>query len=197
MALKPEFVPSTVVTRTYLFLDDVVDQDNTPPSGYPATWGGTAADYGMSQNADDLPLIAGDLEEWNELRALAAIGLADNASCQRIQGNNPDGTRNPDYDVLIDIDNFIDFVIHGQFTGSTDWPGNYYAVRDSGPDSQGFQFFTWDNDLAFPANDKVTPNPSSGWWTESPGELDIALRQNAEYRIRFADRVQPAVRQSF
>ena len=132
-------------------------------------------------------VVDGDLQEWNKLRTLAANGLTDEAAYQRIQGNNPDGTRNPNYDVLIDIDNFIDFVIHGQFTGSLDWPGNYYAVRD---ESLGFQFFTWDNDLAFLVNDKVTPDPGHPWWTESPGELDIALRQNAEYRMRFADRVQ-------
>jgi hypothetical protein len=135
-------------------------------------------------------VVDGDWDEWNELRSLSAAGLADNASYQRIQGNNPDGTRNPDFDVLIDIDNFIDYVIHGQFTGSEDWPGNYYVARDSGPDSEGFKFFTWDNDLAFRRNDKVTPDPGHNWWTESPGEIDIALRQNAEYRLRFADRVQ-------
>ena len=58
-------------------------------------------------------VVDGDWDEWNELRSLSAAGLADNASYQRIQGNNPDGTRNPDFDVLIDIDNFLDYVIHG------------------------------------------------------------------------------------
>ena len=135
-------------------------------------------------------VVDGDWDKWNELRSLAASGLEDNASYQRIQGKNPNGTRNPAYDVLIDVDNFIDYVIHGQFTGSEDWPGNYYVARDRGPDSEGFKFFTWDNDLAFRRPDKVTTDPRHNWWTESPGELDVALRRNEEYRLRFADRVR-------
>ena len=62
LAFKPGFYPTNVDTQTYLFLDDVLDQDSTPPPGYPATWGGTFTDWGMDQNPSDLAAIAGDLE---------------------------------------------------------------------------------------------------------------------------------------
>jgi hypothetical protein len=60
LAFKTGFYPTNVDTQTYLFLDDVLDQDNTPPPGYPATWGGTFTDWGMDQNSADLAAIAGD-----------------------------------------------------------------------------------------------------------------------------------------
>ncbi len=135
----------------------------------------------------------GTIAKWDELLGLANAGLASDAAYQRLLGNHPDGTRNPAYEVLIDIDNFIDFVINGQYHASLDWPGNYYVLRQRGPDSTGFKFLTWDNDLAMPYGDvnrNKTVSDNNQWWTQSPGVLDIALRANADYRMRFADRVQ-------
>lgn len=60
LAFRANYVPTNVDTQTYLFLDDVLDQDSTPPAGYPATWGGTLTNWGMDQNSTDLALIAGD-----------------------------------------------------------------------------------------------------------------------------------------
>ncbi len=155
--------------------------------------GGDDSDYDAVKFCCPQRAVDGDLNKWTELKDLARAGLTSDAAYQFIQGNNPDGTRNPDYEVLIDIDNLIDYVINGQYHAALDWPGNYYVARDRRPQSTGFKFFTWDNDLAFPyqnlyANKTLSDN--NFWWTESPGVLDIALRSNAEYRLRFADHVQ-------
>ena len=139
--------------------------------------------------------VDGDVTKWNELLSRAQSGVSSNAAYESLLGNNPDGTRNPDTEVLLDVDNLIDYVIAGQYHASADWPGNYYVSRLRGADSTGFRFFTWDNDLAFVRNGNITVNADktrsdfNNWWTESPGVLDIALRANAEYRLRFADRV--------
>ena len=53
------FGESDVVTHTYLFLDDVVRMPDFP-SGYPGTWSGYVADYGMEADPADLALVAGD-----------------------------------------------------------------------------------------------------------------------------------------
>jgi hypothetical protein len=59
-AFKTDLQSAPINTETYLFLDAVLDQTNTP-AGYPTVWnGGYTADYGMSQNTADLPLIAGN-----------------------------------------------------------------------------------------------------------------------------------------
>ena len=49
VALGPDAEPSPVVTRTYLFLNDVVQQspDGSAPPGWPRKWGGAVVDYGM------------------------------------------------------------------------------------------------------------------------------------------------------
>jgi hypothetical protein len=136
----------------------------------------------------------GEMTAWNQLLAACRAGLASEAAYQRVQGLRPDGTRDPALPRLLDVDNFIDYALNGQFHASVDWPGNYYVGRDSvEARSEGFKFFQWDNDLAFAGGNlqanKVQTDPGHSWWTTSPGEVDIALRQNAEYRLRFADHV--------
>jgi autotransporter-associated beta strand protein len=154
--------------------------------------GGSPADYDVV-NFCFPRVIDGDITKWNQLLDLAAAGLGSDAAYQFIQGNNPDGSRNPNYEVLIDVDNLIDYVINGQYHANADWPGNYYVARKRGPDSTGFKFFTWDNDLGFPYEDisrNKTVSDGGVWWDRTPGRIDIALRANPEYRLRFADRVQ-------
>ena len=48
-AFKDNYIPSTVQTATYLFLNDVIHQPTRPP-GFPTKWwAGKPADYGMNQ----------------------------------------------------------------------------------------------------------------------------------------------------
>ncbi len=83
-AFKTGYLSSMVSTHTYLFPGDVVDQPLVP-SGYPATWKGYAADYGMEDQPQDLRRLAGgldlSLEEARErvqasLRGLPALCLS-------------------------------------------------------------------------------------------------------------------------
>ncbi|MCH8924445.1 MAG: CotH kinase family protein, partial [Planctomycetes bacterium] len=157
-------------------------------------FGGEDSDYDAVKFCCGQRAVDGDLTKWNELLGRANAGVGSDTAYQRLLGNNADGTRNPDTEVLLDVDNLIDYIIAGQYHAAADWPGNYYVSRLRGPDSTGFRFFTWDNDLAFVRNGVISVNADktrsdfNGWWTESPGVLDIALRANAEYRLRFADR---------
>lgn len=45
-AFRDDFIPTNVDTHTYLYLNDVIDQPDAP-TGYPNTWSGAPADYGM------------------------------------------------------------------------------------------------------------------------------------------------------
>ena len=51
VALKPGWKPSASVTHSYVFLDDVIRQtpQTSLAAGFPNTWGGNGADYGMDQ----------------------------------------------------------------------------------------------------------------------------------------------------
>lgn len=56
-------------------------------------------------------------------------------------------------DSLLDVDNFIDYMIINQYGGNTDWDHhNWYAIRRHNNDSvssQGFQFLCWDTEIIF------------------------------------------------
>lgn len=136
---------------------------------------------------------SGTNEKWQELLTLATQGFETDAKFQRILGNNPDGTRNPAFEILLDLDNFITFIISGYYHASGDWPGNFYAMRRRGPQSTGFKFITWDSDIGLGwgnVNADKTVGDATGWWSNSPGQIELALRAHPEYRMRVADAVQ-------
>ena len=157
--------------------------------------GGDRTDYDVVKFCCPDRSIAGSIRIWDQLLSAARSGLTSHQSYQRVQGRNPDGSLNPQFPVLLDVDNLIDYSINGYYHAQVDWPGNYYVIRDRVEGrTTGFQFFTWDNDIALGAanpnnGNKVQSSPGHNWWTESPGEIEIPIRRNAEYRIRFADRV--------
>ncbi len=155
---------------------------------------GDRADYDVIKFCCPHLLEDGDMAAWNQLLEACRAGLSSPAAYQHVQGNRADGSRDPTLPRLIDIDNFIDYALNGEFHASADWPGNYYAGRNSAEaPGDGFRFIQWDNDLGFSGGNlnanKVHTDPGHSWWTTSPGEIEIALRANAEYRLRFADRV--------
>ncbi|MFV2068356.1 MAG: CotH kinase family protein, partial [Pirellulales bacterium] len=133
----------------------------------------------------------GDLNRESLLVGTAPDQAASNAAYQRLLGNNPDGTNNPDYETLLDVDNYIDYLIANFYGGNSDWPGrNYYMGRLRGPDSTGFKFFSWDAE-------KVLGHEEGSFlqMNNTGANGDVArfygqLRTNDEFRLRFADRVQ-------
>ena len=54
-------------------------------------------------------------------------------------------------DTLLDVDNFIDYMLINQYAGNTDWDHhNWYAIRRHNNDSvrsKGFQFLCWDSEI--------------------------------------------------
>nr|HOD83865.1 lamin tail domain-containing protein [Phycisphaerae bacterium] len=134
--------------------------------------------------------VDGDATAWNAMLALVRQGVTTTEAYQRIQGNNPDGTRSPDYPDYIDIDNYIDYMIMSMYIGDTDWPNkNYYVGRDS-DDGDGFKFLGWDLEWSVGINSPVTQNRT----TVNTGVAEPLkyLRLNADFCQRFADRVYAA-----
>ena len=78
----------------------------------------------------------GDMEAWN-LMVETVAQAADDAAYEQL-------------DTLLDIDNFIDYMLINQYAGNTDWDHhNWYAIRRRGLDSEGFRFLCWDSELIF------------------------------------------------
>ena len=96
----------------------------------------------------------GDLDAWLRLWQAATNGFASDANYERVQGNNPDGTPNPAYEVLVDMDNLIDYMLLTFYVGNFDgpvyqnsFPNNFFASRNRNT-REGFRFFTHDAELS-------------------------------------------------
>jgi len=149
----------------------------------------------LKGKADDFDVIKdyaevsnGDITIWNNLMAAANSGLSSMAAYQKIQGNNPDGTRNPAYQPLVDLENLTDYMLLNFYAGNNDWDHhNWVSARNKVEPGKGFKFFSWDAEHLFTnATLDVTKedNPNC------PSHLFTKLKDNAEFRVLLADRVQ-------
>ena len=117
----------------------------------------------------------GDLEAWQLMTATAA-----HASQQEYYEQ---------LDTLLDIDNFIDYMIINQYGGNTDWDHhNWYAIRRRGTDSQGFRFLCWDSELILDNPRENVLNTNNG--IESPTGIFHSLLGNADFARRYVRRAK-------
>ncbi len=134
----------------------------------------------------------GDTAAWSQMLSLCRAAATSNDAYQRLQGRNPDGTPNPAYPNLLNVTNYIDYLIVNLWGGNWDWPWkNWYAARDRTAASTGFQFYCWDYENTMGNNRDRSPlnkNALNNSFS-SAGEPHQYLKQNAEYRMLFADRV--------
>jgi hypothetical protein len=123
----------------------------------------------------------GTLDAWEEMNDVVAKA-ADDAYYQRL-------------DTLLDIDNFIDYMLINQYAGNTDWNHhNWYAIRRHNNDSvksQGFRFLCWDTEIIF---EDVNANVASGAVTrDKEGAVCKIFRnllKNAHFAHRYVVRAQ-------
>ena len=143
----------------------------------------------------------GNFDAWDTLRKIcydtlaapsASVGITQNVNYFYLQGKNADGTSNPTYPVLLDVENLQDYMIGIYYGGNCDAPvsrflsdnrpNNYYAVRRTSPQdvaflpggvppstrplgkirSEGFRFFAHDNEHTI----------LSGVSTGTPNQID-------------------------
>ncbi len=131
--------------------------------------------------------VDGNLNAWNRLLTQCRAGMTTNEAYQRVQGNNSDGTPNPGYENLIDIDNYIDYLLINHFMGNTDWPHNNWACARNKTANTGFKFFMWDSEFGLGIESDVNTNIISNY--SGVAEPYAGLKNNAEFRLRFADRI--------
>ncbi|HUF60955.1 MAG TPA: CotH kinase family protein [Verrucomicrobiales bacterium] len=153
-------------------------------------YGGNSEDWTAVNSGE---VKQGSLNAWTsmigQIRTMSAA-----AEYERIQGNDPDGLRNPDYPVLFDEVNYIDYMILNIWGGNWDWPNkNFWFGRLDTEDSAGFKFYTWDFENTMGNDRGRSPlnmvSPRSGIENSWVGEPHNQLKDLAEYRIAFSDRV--------
>ena len=158
----------------------------------------------------------GNLDKWNMIWERSRSSFAPNGSYFELEGKNSVGKPVPGQEVLVDVDNLIDYMIIIFYTGSfdapvtqfqgNDYPNNFYAIKSREDKSMGFKFFAHDLEHSLMIDpvtvgkglyeDRVNIATASGEdkmeITQSkyfnPQWLHYRLSANKEYQLRFADR---------
>ena len=180
-------------------------------------FGGAREDYDAIKVDPDLSYnieaTDGTLDAWFRLWQAATNGFASDGDYQRVQGNNPDGTRNPLFENLIDVDNLIDYMLIIIYTGNLDAPvstfvsprysvpNNFFALRNRNG-TAGFRFLAHDSEhsLLMDPSNLITnrtgpiiagdPTQGSSFLKSNPQYFWQRLSDNAEFRLRVADHIQ-------
>src|ERR1017187_6003279 len=147
-----------------------------PDDDFAASYlGGNNTDYDVIKNTTfGTEIVAGDLTAWNAALALANTGLTNNIQYEQLQQ-------------YVDMDNLIDYMIVNHWAGNDDGPQhNWYIIRNR-VTGDGFKFIVWDAEHVLNSvSENVTAVNSAG----SPAQIYNALRNNAEFKLRYADHLQ-------
>ncbi|MBA7486265.1 hypothetical protein ES707_21821 [subsurface metagenome] len=213
--------PTTRSRYYHLYLNGqywgIYQTQEYPETFYAVSYfGGEEEDYDIVRTRwNHVGAKSGNLDAYEDLWELSnQIASASNESTrfnlyQQLQGKNPDGTRNLSYDVLMDFDNYIDYMIDVFYTASIDGPvswldgtgtHNWFVIRNRNAD-EGFKFFQHDVEfgMGFISVDELDVNVNrTGPFPCGYGDFDRfnpqwlhqQLSTCEEYRLKFADRAQ-------
>jgi hypothetical protein len=147
-----------------------------PDEDFAASYlGGDSSDYDVIRNTTfGTQIVAGDQDTWNTVLSMSNSTLTNNVQYELLQQ-------------YVDLDNLIDYMIVNHWVGNDDWPQhNWYVIRKRAP-GEGFKFIVWDAEHVLKdVNENVTGANVAG----SPAQIYSALRNNGEFRLRYADHIQ-------
>ncbi|MDA0811674.1 MAG: CotH kinase family protein [Verrucomicrobia bacterium] len=167
--------------------------------------------YGASYldgDKDDFDVIktqgqvaAGNSDALTRLFRAAVKGFRNDADYFAVQGMRLDGSRAPEFERLLDIDNLIDYMLILFYTGNNDgpggvhvsWPNNYYSIYNrKQPD--GFKYFAHDMEHTLDVGTYDMTLSDNATLTRpeyiNPYSLHVRLVENAQYRKRFKERTE-------
>ena len=147
--------------------------------------GGSKSDIDVIKVEEDggyhIEASEGTMDVWEEMLATVAA-----------VGNSPDDEAYARLDTLLDIDNFIDYMLINQYGGNTDWDHhNWFAIRrhnNEEAESEGFRFLCWDNELVLlSVNENLAAgSPKNG----VPTTLFNQLLRNDDFARRYVRRAK-------
>ena len=159
-----------------------------PDASFSASYyGGEEEDWDAFSHSG---LNSGNSSAFNQMTSLSQEASYSYEAYQQLQGNNPDGTRNTDYPYLLDISNYVDYLLLNYCVNNEDWPwNNYWYARKRTADSTGFKFYCWDSEISLylPSRAHMELNRTTDF--RGVGQLHGNLINNDEYKLFFADRV--------
>ncbi len=205
------FIAALYINGQFWGLYDPIER---PDADFAANYlGGSSKDYDVIKsggylNGWNLKATSGNMDAWTQLytdigqiNGGTTAAQAD-AIFQQIQGNNPDGTRNLSYPVLLNINNLIQYQMVIYYTGNLDAPNsnflgnenpnNFWALYNE-DGSTGFEFVPTDSEwtLLDPNTNRVNSEASTpSLTTATPQWFFQQLEQSPEFRQTVADHVQ-------
>jgi len=166
--------------------------------------GGTKSDYdvvkvdiGDNLNLYVIEATDGTLDTYQQLWDITKNGFYSDESYYKVQGLNPDGSRNSAYPVLLNIDNLIDYMLCTIYVADPDGPdaggapNNFYCMKNRNAD-QGFVFFRHDaeHSLMYKNVDLTLPTNTGQQFSQfNPRWLHQKLTNHPEYCLRLSDHV--------
>lgn len=152
----------------------IYNPSEKPDADFSASYFGGEKDDYDAMNHDGV--VDGDNIAWNTMRDLARAGVTTAAQYAAIKQ-------------YLDVDQYIDYMLLNFYGSNQDWPDNNWTATRLRQPGAGYRFFVWDAEKTLEsATSNRTNPPNSDLTHDNPGMLYTALRQNAEFRLRFADR---------
>jgi hypothetical protein len=181
--------PSAHGTFVHLYLNGLYwglyNATERPDASFCATYMGGDKEEWDALNAGE-PKGESNTTTWNAMMSQARAGLSDIAPYEKIQGNNPDGSDNPNYDDLLDVENYVDYMFSNFWGGTGDWPWhNWYAACRRSPNATGFKLFNWDSEGAITIWSNLNANVTGV--SDGAAIPYVALKQNTEFCLLFGD----------
>jgi hypothetical protein len=163
-----------------------------PDGSFSSTYyGGQKEDWDVFKHKS-FTLDQGDRTALNLMLSQCQDAAKSYEALLKLQGKGLDGAVNPAYPCLLDLPNYVDYMILNLWAGNWDWPwNNYWLARNRTAESTGFKFYCWDGeDVMLTSRSPLTMNgiTSSNAATDV-GQPHSLLKNNPEYRLFFADRV--------
>jgi hypothetical protein len=169
-------------------------------------FGGESEDYdvvkvdGGFDRPQTMEATDGNMDAYQRLWQAARDGFQTDEAYYRIQGLNQDGSRNPGYERLLDVDNLIDYMLCtfyvGDFDAPISWwfydnlPNNFYGIYNR-KDPDGFKFFRHDaeHSLFLLQENHTGPYTCGRQFSHfNPQWLHQQLVVHDDYKMCFADR---------
>lgn len=152
-------------------------------------WDVTEVDGGAGQYHAAIPTY-GTIDAWNAMADLI-YDLPNHSSYMHLIGCGSDGKPNVKYPPLLDVDNFIHYMLINLYGGNTDWDHhNWYAYRNRIWADQGFRFICWDTEnILVSPSENLTNKNNRGCPT---GFLNRLMKQGI-FAHRFHEEAQRAL----
>ncbi len=182
--------------------------------------GGDVEDWDVIKKGDDGSVLAtdGTLDSWHQIYNIINTSSIDNARYFRLEGKDANGVPAKNSEILVDIDNLIDYMINIFYSGNFDapvtiWGGNnsinnLYMLKNREDKTKGYIFMVHDAEHTMMtvgtsgpgtvglyenrvnlAYRKDATMTKPSFYSFNPQWLHQMLSTNKEYRQRFADRV--------